>query len=63
MNTKFDFPSFWAGIFVAILFFALTLSLVVDRLTIVPNACQYAEDLCYSEYENGKWTIVEGERK
>lgn len=63
----FDGPSFFAGVFIAII--GLMLILVVmsavdgdDYLIGVPEACQYAEDLCYPEYENGRWSIVEGER-
>lgn len=61
-DSKFDSESFYAGVFFGIVFMALMLALVVDRLIITPEACYYAEDLCYPEYENGRWAIIEGER-
>ena len=61
-DNKFDAGSFWAGAFLAVIVMAMMLSFVIDRLIITPEACFYAEDLCYPEYENGKWSIVEGER-
>lgn len=63
----FDGPSFWAGTYLGIVLTAILILLMsafdgYQYTTGVPDACQYAEDLCYPEYENGKWSIVEGER-
>jgi hypothetical protein len=66
-NNGFDSASFWAGTFVGILFLALVMLFVsavdgYDYRIGISEACQYAEDLCYPEYEDGRWSIVQGER-
>lgn len=63
----FDTPSFWAGMFAGILGILILIAILFgiagqDYLIPVPEACQYAEDLCYPEYDGEHWSIVEGER-
>lgn len=54
-----QFNSFLAAlIFVCILGFALGYLAATIRYN--PN-CP-TEDSCYADYENGRWTIIEGER-
>jgi hypothetical protein len=61
---KFDFPSFWAGLFIGMLLLPIIVGLyrLADDYSVIAIPNCPTEDSCYADYTNGRWSIIEGER-